>query len=336
MCDVNEIKKKSLELGFSACGIIPAEPFEEYRKSLDDRVKAFPQSEEVYKHLYDIVHPPEKGKSIIVCISGFSHYRLPVSMAKRIGKFYLFDVRLEYAEEYRAESEFKTYLKTFGLGILDGGVPDRLAAAKAGLGKFGRNNFIFTPEHGSYIFIHTWIVDTVLDYDPVCGDIQADECSEGCLACVHVCPTNALCDGFSMDRGRCIPHMANNTEALPDFGTMEKMGVWLYGCDACQDICPMNEQKLTNEECFPLLSQYEEYIKPEDILEMDEKTYVNVLNPRFWYIGEDGLWLWKCNALRVMINDGDKKYHHLIKKYSEHEDERLQKIAEWGRKRLGI
>ena len=331
-----DIKKKALQLGFSSCGIIPAEPFDEYRKSLDSRIKAFPQSEEIYKQLYAFVHPPEESKSIIVCISGYGHRKPPKEMAKHIGKFYLFDVRIAYTEEYRAASEFVTYLRTKGLGMLKGGVPDRLAAAKAGLGKFGRNNFIFTPEHGSYIFIHTWIVDKVLDYDPICEDILAAECSAGCLACVQACPTKALCDGYSMDRGKCIPHVANNTENLPDFDTMEKMGVWLYGCDACQDICPMNARKTKDNESFPLLTQHEEYTKPENILEMDEKTYVNVLNPRFWYIGEDGLWLWKCNALRVLINDGDQKYHHIIKKLSGHDDKRIREIAEWGCKKLGI
>ena len=331
-----EIKKKALQLGFSSCGIIPAEPFEEYRKALDGRIKKFPHSEDVYKQLYGFVNPPEEGKSIIICISGFNHYKLPDEMAKCIGKFYLFDVRLPYAEEHRAQSEFVAFLKNIGLSMVKGGVPDRLAAAKAGLGKFGRNNFLFAPEHGSYVFIHTWIVDAVLEYDPVCEDVHAAGCSEACLACVQACPTNALCSGFTMDRGRCIPHMANNTRALPDSDTMEKMGVWLYGCDACQDICPMNAGKLTSKKCFPLLAQYEEHARLENILEMDEKTYVNVLNPRFWYIGEEGLWLWKCNALRVMINDGDKKYHSLIKKSSEHEDQRIREIAKWGCRKLGI
>ena len=331
-----QIKEKAIQLGFSSCGIIPAVPFDEYRDALDARVKAFPESESVYAPLYSLVNPPNEGKSIIVCVSGYSQYRVPESMAKYIGKFYLFDVRLQYADEFRARAEFMTYLKNTGLSTLKGGVPDRWAVAKAGLGKFGRNNFIFTDEHGSHIYIHTWIVDKVLDYDPICEDVMHPSCSEDCLACVRSCPTKTLCSSLTMNRGKCIPHISNDTETLPDTSTMEQMGVWLYGCDACQDICPINARKLTGTTDFPLLAQYEDYVKPENILEMDEATYLNVINPRFWYIGEDGLWLWKCNALRVMINDGDKKYHRLVKQYSTHNDLRICEVAKWGCTKLNL
>ena len=331
-----QIKEKALQLGYTSCGIIPAEPFEEYRKSLDERIAAFPQSEEYYKPLYGMVNPPEGSKSIIVCTMGCTQYKIPEVLSKYIGKYYLFDSRLPYSKENRAKEEFETFLKTNRLRILEGWVPDRLAAAKAGVGKFGRNNFIYTAENGSYVCVYTWIVDKVLDYDSAPEDTLAVECAEGCMACVHACPTNALCDGLNMDRGRCIPHVANNTKTLPDAATREQMGLWLYGCDACQDVCPMNARKFTETEEFPLLAQFEEYMQPENILEMDEETYINIVNPRFWYIGEAGLWLWKCNALRIMINDGDKKYHHLIKKYNNHEDLRIREIAQWGCEKLGL
>jgi epoxyqueuosine reductase len=78
---------------------------------------------------------------------------------------------------------------------------------------------------------------------------------------------------------------------------------------------------------YPLLSEYEELMKPESILNMDEDTYKNVLNPRFWYAGEDCLWLWKCNALRSMINSGDSMYHNIIKQNCDNADERIREIA---------
>jgi len=331
-----QIKEKALELGYTACGIIPAKPFEEYRKYLDQRIAAFPQSEEYYKPLYGLVTPPEDSKSIIVCIVGCTQYKMPEDLSQYIGKYYLFDSRLPYSKEYRAKEEFETFLKINQIHVLEGGVPDRWAAAKAGVGKFGRNNFTYTDEHGSYVSVDTWLVDKVLDYDPVPEDTLASECAAGCMACVHACPTHALCDGLNMDRGRCIPQLANNTKVLPDAATREQMGLWMYGCDACQDVCPMNAGKFTETEEFPLLAQFERFMQPENILEMDEETYINIVNPRFWYIGEAGLWLWKCNALRIMINAGDEKYHHFIKKYSNDDDPRIQEVAQWGCEKLKL
>jgi epoxyqueuosine reductase len=98
----------------------------------------------------------------------------------------------------------------------------------------------------------------------------------------------------------------------------------------------VNRNKFTETNEYPLLMEYTELMGAESILSMDEDTYKNVLNPRFWYAGEDSLWLWKCNALRSMINSGDSKYHTLIKQHCGNADERISEIAKWGCERLGI
>ena len=332
-----EIKSRALQLGYLACGIIKANVFDDYREYLDERVKSFPESKNLYEPLYNNVCQPENAKSIIVCTLRYNKYKVPPTLNGLIGKAYQFDSRLPYSGESRSAAEFEAYLKLLGFNILQCLVPVRLAAAKAGLGKLGRNNFLYDPVHGSYVWVYTWVIDKELEYDNIEENILMSACTDACQKCVQSCPTKALSGGFSMDRGKCITQLVCFVrDAMPDEETRLQQGSWLYGCDVCQDACPLNKDKFTQAEDFPLLKEHEKYLSPESILEMDEDTYMNIVNPRFWYAGKDNSWLWRCNALRSMINSGDKKYHSLIKKYCDHEDARIREMAQWGIKVMGI
>ena len=70
-----KIKNKAISLGYLNCGIIPVNAFEEYIKSLDSRVIAFPESKELYKRFYDFAVQPSDAKSVIVCTLRFNNYK---------------------------------------------------------------------------------------------------------------------------------------------------------------------------------------------------------------------------------------------------------------------
>ena len=300
----SKIKDKAHKLGLLGCGIIPSNTLGEYKIYLDERVKSFPGSKDLYEPLYDFARLPENAKSIIVCTQRYNRYKIPESLKGLIGKCYLFDPRIPYSEDYRATLEFEAWLKLLGVNILQCGIPVRLAAAKAGLGKLGRNNFLFDPVHGSYIWINAWVTDKELEYDDVEKNITMSACNDGCQKCVSSCSTKALSGAFSMNRGLCTTQLSCWAKDELDEDTGSQMGLWLYGCDECQDVCPQNKDKFTESEEYPLLRELEEYLKPERILEMDEETYLNIVNPRFWYMGKDNLQLWKNNAHRNLKNSG--------------------------------
>jgi len=333
-----KVKQKALELGFASCGIIPATVFEDYKRHLDERIRAFPQSKKLYDPMFAYADPPESAKSVIVCLQRHNKYKVPDSLKGLVGKMYLFDDRVPFSHENRAKKEFETYLKTCGINILKCAVPDRWAAAKAGIGKFGRNNFIYSPEHGSYVCIDAWVVDKELKHDPAPQDIHLSECCDSCQKCIRACPTAAFAGGFSMDMGRCVARLTFNAEDTLDEATRSQMGRWVYGCDVCQDVCPANKGKLGENNDFPLLSQFEEYLQPENLLTMDEETFANIVHPRFWYGGnaKETLWRWKSNTLRSMVNSGKAEYHRLVKDCLDHKDERLRELARWGCDRLQL
>ena len=331
-----DIKAKAMELGYTACGIIPVASFDEYIRELDERSLLFPKSKKHYDRYREFASLPEDGKSIIVCTQRYTNYSIPEDVAKFYGKMYLFDNRIDYTQEHRTNTEFEKYMQMLGLGIIEKMVPDRWAGARAGVGKFGYNNFLFDEKHGSYIRIKTWVVDKELEYDPDPESIQLKACSENCLKCVEACPTGAMTGKFKMDAGKCACRVQFDEEDALNDDMKGKLGLWIYGCDACQDACPMNKNKFNENDEYPLLKEFENLMKPEDILAMDEETYKRDLNQRFWYSGEEHLWLWKCNALRSMINSGDDKYHALIKKYCSYKDDRVSATAKWGCEKLGI
>ena len=295
-----KIKEKAAKLGYLGCGIIPVNSFEEYTRALDERVKAFPASKELYEPLYSFAKQPDNAKSIIVCTQRFNKYKPVESLKGLVGKCYQYDPRIPYSYEHRAQLEFEAYLKTLGITIIETPVPVRWAAVKAGLGKFGRNNFFYDKDHGSNVWIQSWVIDRELAYDAVSDDIYLSDCNNGCNRCMASCPTKALSDEFTMDMGKCITYLFSNADAQGDDNLKKKMGKWIYGCDVCQDACPHNKDKYNESEEFPLLQEISEFMTPERILEMDEETYRNVVNPRFWYVGDDGLALWKQNAQRAL------------------------------------
>lgn len=332
----DSIKNKALALGYDRCGIIPAEPNEDYTRYLEQRMADFPESVHLYEMLRSYAYPPENMKSIVVCARRYNQYRKFPNLDNRIGKLYLFDGRLDFAPEYQAKVGVEACFDELGIAYEYDIVSARWAAKNAGIGFFGRNNFIYT-DFGSYVWIDVWTVDAELGFNPSDQPIrQKSLCNDNCRKCIDACPTKALSGDFSMDRGKCIAHLSFfSTQAQPE-RFRDDMGVWLYGCDVCQDVCPMNHGKFEQTTDFPRMAETEEQITLEKILALDEEYFTTVLNPRFWYIGKKRTWLWKCNALRAMANLGDPKYHELIRKACGDENEHVREIAEWACKKVGI
>lgn len=85
----------------------------------------------------------------MVCVRRYNKYKIPPETNKYFGKVYLFDPRLTYSEEYKATVLFEEHLKNLGLSFFKDSTAARLAAVKAGLGQFGKNNFlILNMGHG--------------------------------------------------------------------------------------------------------------------------------------------------------------------------------------------
>jgi epoxyqueuosine reductase len=333
----DSIKTKAYELGYDLCGAIPADSLKDYTTYLDERVERFPHSRSLYEPLYGLASPDKKeewAKSTVVCVRRYDTYKIPPGADKYFGKVYLVDGRLAYADEFKKVAFFQEHLNSLGISFFKDFAPARFAAVKAGLGQYGKNNFLYT-EYGSWVWIDTWTISAELDYDG--PSTPADNiCPENCTKCIDACPTKALSEPFLMDRGACISQLSCFSAALPPVDLRDRMGDWIYGCDVCQDVCPKNKGTWAGQKEFPGNASLAEFLTPNRIAEMDETTYLEKIQPRFWYIPKGNIWLWKVNALRSMANSGDPQYHGLIREACSETDDNVKAMAAWARDKLGI
>ncbi|MDR3591944.1 MAG: 4Fe-4S double cluster binding domain-containing protein [Negativicutes bacterium] len=327
----DRIKAKAKECGYDGCGIIEAADFGEFLAQLDRRSRLFPHSGPFYDRLRRLAAPKEGigwAKSIIVGLRRYDKYKIPDGLDRLIGKVYLVDGRLSHSREYDGSITFEHFLQEMGMRTAPNAVSARWSAVRAGLGKFRNNNFVYTAR-GSWNWFDTWVVDKELEYEqPI--DSARFSCPEGCEKCVKACPTGALSAPLTMDATRCIAYLSFSPGSFPAKELRDQMGTWLYGCDLCQNVCPANAGTWQgNEEYFPEPFPLPELIVLENLVSMDEETYRAKIQPRFWYIGEDAAWQWRCNVIRAMANEAAPKYREIFGAALEDPHENVRKMAAW-------
>ena len=125
----------------------------------------------------------------------------------------------------------------------DGPMLDRAAANRAGLGWFGKNTNILTPQLGSWVFLGQIITDLAIEPDPplskTCGS---------CVRCIDACPTGAIVGPYIIDNSRCISHLTIENRGPIPVELRPKMLDWVFGCDICQEVCPVNRKATPTKE----------------------------------------------------------------------------------------
>ena len=113
------------------------------------------------------------------------------------------------------------------------------AAVAAGLGRFGRNNLLLSPQYGPRQRIVTVISEAPLHSDPLCDETLClgDECN----ACVENCPAKAFSDTFDFTVAGQSQNMARiDIEACRGY---YKAGAFGEQCGReCMTSCPLVKQ----------------------------------------------------------------------------------------------
>ena len=123
---------------------------------------------------------------------------------------------------------------------------DRAAAGRAGVGWFGKNTNVLTSSYGSWVFLGQVVTD--LELMP---DLPLKKSCGSCTLCLRACPTGALPAPYFLDNQRCISQQTIENRGDIPTEMRPLMSDWVFGCDICQDVCPVNVKALyTREQAF--------------------------------------------------------------------------------------
>jgi epoxyqueuosine reductase len=342
MLTKKEIITEAKRLGFADIGFTTAETFTSQKEYLLAHQEEYGWIEAAGFSLLTGTDPRNilpTAKSIIVLLESYFEEAFPLKMERHFGRCYHNDDRVTKDGLALKVKIFRQFLKTNNIDSkVPPHMPHRLSAARAGLGTFG-NNCVFyagrVARTSSFVFPITIIVDA--EYPPDEPTI-AISCPEWCRnACVAACPTRALKGGGKIDPRQCISYLTYYGEGLTPRELREPMGMYVYGCDRCQNVCPRNtpwmaEEKSPNAKVAAKAANFD---LPR-LLHMDKIYFEKNIWPHMFYMSADDLWRWKMNAARAMGNSLNPVYiAELIRAFEENPDERVKSMIAWALGRIG-
>ena len=250
MQDLKElIRSYGIESGFDLVRITGADAFAQDREAALSRIKAgqmdgLPWFTESRVERGSDPQQLLPGARSIICL-GLSYFDSEAKLDTGPGKGKV----ARYARVKDYHRTMKRRMRSFVRGLQekletpvaarwyvdDGPMLDRAAAARSGLGWFGKSTNILTQSHGSWVLLGQVVTDLELEPDPplkkTCG---------ACVRCIDDCPTGAIVAPFVIDNARCISYQTIENRGVIPLEMRPLIGDWIFGCDICQDVCPVN------------------------------------------------------------------------------------------------
>jgi epoxyqueuosine reductase len=244
------IKMRARELGFDLCGIAPAAAFRELgvlREWLDRgyagemgymartaerradvrAVMPSARSVVVLGTLYNTDQPystevDDPGEALISRYAWGDDYHDVLGERTDALRGWL-------VNQHAGSVETRVYVDT-------GPVQERVYAQQAGLGWVGKNTCLINPVLGSWLFLSEILCSLPLESDTP----GFDQCGT-CTLCLDACPTDAFPEPGVLDSTRCLSYLTIETKGAIPPEQRVGIGTHVYGCDACQDVCPYND-----------------------------------------------------------------------------------------------
>ena len=342
MLSRNDVIRVANENGFEDVGFTTAEPFESHREFLSGRQEEYGWAEQVGLELMKGTDPKAimpGAQSVIVLMEVYFREAYPRVMEGHFGRCYLDDDRITRDGLAQRIKTLRSFLRDNGIDSkVPFNLPHRVAAARAGMGTFGKNCLFYSSRvarRSSWVLPIAVVVDH--PFSPDTPTVEMD-CPDWCRnACIAACPTRALKGNGTIDPRRCISFLTYFGDGLTPRHLRAPMGLYIYGCDRCQNVCPRNAAWLAAD--LPLNKKVVDKKTNFDLsklLSMDAPYFESRIWPHMFYMATDDLWRWKMNVARAMGNTRDGRYvADLVQALETNDDQRVQTMAAWALGRIG-
>ncbi|SPF38979.1 conserved hypothetical protein [Candidatus Desulfosporosinus infrequens] len=118
---------------------------------------------------------------------------------------------------------------------------ERAFALRAGIGWIGRNQQLIIPSYGSFVSLALLLLERELPADRP----SIDQCG-ACQRCVEACPAHIL-GQETFAAKHCVSYLTQSKEMLSN-EECKRLGLRIFGCDTCQEVCPHNQKRMEKEQ----------------------------------------------------------------------------------------
>ncbi len=279
------VKDAALQAGFDVVGIASADVFHERGEATKERISeglmdGLPWfTEQRVERGMDPANMFPNARSIIsLALSHHHEDAAEVSDTLPRGRI----ARYAWGEDYHRvfARKVRAFIETLpeATGVEDigtrwytdtGPMLDRAVAERAGVGWFGKNTNILTSR-GSWMLLAQII--TTLDLVP---DEPLKKTCGACNICVDACPTGAIVAPYVLDNRKCISYLTIENRGPIPRELRPLINDWIFGCDVCQDVCPVNRKAQVGKAYTELTRDAENRARPElvELLDLDDDGF---------------------------------------------------------------
>jgi len=327
-----ELNQLALELGLDVVGAAPAEPYDDTERHIRERRERglfadmhFTMAQpEVSCHPETLLPGARTVVSAALCY--YAEAEPPGPGEGRLARYTWWDVYAELREKldllgrrlggsYRVLVDANQHV-------------DREAAARSGVGFYGKNTMVITRRYGSWVLLGTLVTDVEIDPTP---PLELD-CGS-CTLCVDACPTGALDEPGTLDSTRCLSYWTQAPEPIP-VEMRDELGDRVYGCDVCQDVCPWNRGIERRRAGHPPPADATPAVSLVEWLEADGRELIDRFE-RLYVPRNDARFL-RRNALVALGSSGSEEHVELLERFAGDDDPLLREHATWALDRVGM